>query len=83
MTDTQQTERLDPKVDYTVVYTLTLTVKRAAVPADPDEDTSADVVPEMVEPKAFRQLEREVLHCLNKLDGDCDVEVIDYTTEEE
>jgi hypothetical protein len=53
------------------------------MPYDRELATSADVVPEMVDPKAFRQLEREVLKCLTKLDGDCDVEVIDYTTEEE
>ncbi len=52
----------------TLTYTLSLTVTRSAG----DEDEAVW----MREPKAQRELEREVLRALKKLDGDCDVEVM-------
>lgn len=59
----------------TIEYTLTLTVKRAIRP-DTDE-TVNETASWMASAEAKRELEREVLKALRKLDGDCDVEVID------
>ena len=60
----------------TIEYTLTLTVTRAIVPYD-TEDTIENTADWMQSAEAKRELEREVLKALRKLDGDCDVEVID------
>lgn len=58
-----------------IVYTLSLTVTRAVEPYDFDT-TSADMAAWMLSAEAKRELEREVLHALRKLDGDCDIEVM-------
>lgn len=55
-----------------VEYEIRLIVTRAV---DADEDSTC--------PAAKRQLEREVLLCLRKLDGDCDCEVMDAVLREE
>lgn len=61
--------------DLTVTYTVSVTITR---PARPDaDDTLTDVVAWMVSPIAKRELEREVLRALKKLDGDCDAEVLE------
>ncbi len=65
--ETEQTQQ-------TVTYTLSLTVTRP-VRADNDKDTAA-AAEWMVSAAAKRELEREVLKTLRKLDGDCDVEVM-------
>ncbi len=61
--------------EQTVTYTLSLTVTRP-VRADNDEDTSA-AAEWMLSGDARRELEREVLRTLRKLDGDCDIEVME------
>ena len=64
-----------------VTYTLTLTVSRA-VYADYNETEDASAA-WMVGKDAKRELEREVIKTLHRLDGDCDCEVMDATIEEE
>lgn len=67
----------------TVTYTLTLTVTRP-VGSWKGNDTAeelADCAVWMQNAKAKRELEREVLRALRKLDGDCDCEVIETTVQ--
>lgn len=59
-----------------IVYTLNLTVTRPVYLHD-TEGKLKDVAEWMESKKALRELEREVLQALKKLDGDCDVEVMD------
>ncbi len=67
-----------------VEYTISLTIKRALDPRDLDEAfTIEEHAAAMRESKAKRELEREVLHALRKLDGDCDAEVMETRTFEE
>lgn len=68
--------------DMVVIYTLNLTVKRAVYVGD-TEDTPEDVALGMTSFRAKRDLEKEVLLTLRRLDGDCDVEVMDADIEEE
>ncbi len=66
-----------------VEYTLSVTIKRA-INGDYDPDfTVEEHAQAMREPKANRELEREVLKALRKLDGDCDAEVMETRTFEE
>lgn len=61
-----------------ITYTLTLTVTRPVRSYFYDDvQTPAAVAAEMVSAAAKRELEKEVLQALRKLDGDCDVEVMD------
>lgn len=56
-------------------YTLSVTIVRAI---DPD-DTAADYL----QPEVKRELERELMKVLRRLDGDCDVECMNaHITEE-
>lgn len=63
--------------DELVVYTLTLTISR---PIRRDEWDSAypesEHLESYVDANAQRELEKEVLQALRRLDGDCDVEVM-------
>ncbi len=59
-----------------VEYTLSLTVK-VPVRLYDDDATVASVAEWMMSAQAKRELEREVLQYLRKLDGDCDIEVMD------
>ncbi len=61
----QLQEEIDAR---TITYTLSLTITRSA--GDADEAVW------MRGSDAQRELEREVLRALKKLDGDCDVEVM-------
>jgi hypothetical protein len=65
-----------------ITYTLSLTVIRPIV-EDDAEPGSTWTEQWMKSPKASRELEREVLHCLRRLDGDCDIEVMTAETTEE
>lgn len=70
-------------MDNTVRYEITLYVTR---PVEYDRDTPLeDQVAWRVSIDAKRELEREVLQCLRRLDGDCDCEVtsVDVTIENE
>lgn len=62
-----------------VVYTVSVTVTRPVRLYD-TEDTLADTAAWMVSREAKRELEREVLKALLKLDGDCDAEVLEVET---
>jgi len=61
----------------TVRYTLSLTIDRPIRWEDCDTDgySMAEILDEFVGKKALREVEREVLQALKKLDGDCDCEV--------
>lgn len=59
-----------------LTYTLTLTITRA-VRGECYDDIPHDVAVWMKTREAKRQLEKDVLQALKKLDGDCDVEVMD------
>lgn len=61
--------------DSIVRYTITLTIERP-VRYDYDEPLSEQEA-WMVSRDAKRELEREVLRAMRKLDGDCDCEVMD------
>jgi hypothetical protein len=61
-----------------VTYTLTLTVKRPVRIYD-TEFTIEETAAWMVSAEAKRELEREVLKTLRKLDGDCDCEVMEVS----
>ena len=66
-------EIIEPET--TVEYTVTVTVTR---PVRYDREAPmAEQEAWSVSADAKRELEREVLHALRKLDGDCDCEVID------
>jgi hypothetical protein len=58
-------------VDQSVTYTLSLTVTRPVWKSD--EDAAVWMVGSL----AKRELEREVLAALRRLDGDCDIEVME------
>jgi hypothetical protein len=63
-------------IDRLIVYTLSVTVTRPVRPYD-TETTVEDTAAWMLEREAKRELEREVLKALRKLDGDCDCEVLE------
>jgi len=63
--------------DQTITYTISLTVKRAI---RTEEDCTAEG---MASREAQRDLEKEVLKCLRRLDGDCDCEVMETNVEDE
>ncbi len=65
-----------------VEYTVSVTVKRAVKPADFDQSVE-ECAAWMRGFAASRELEREVLRALKKLDGDCDAEVMETRTFEE
>lgn len=68
---------MDTKTDTAVVYELRVVVTRAV---RPDNDSTVDETEGwMVSREARRELEREVLQALRKLDGDCDCEVLSIT----
>lgn len=75
MTHSARHER-DAAPEQEVVYILSVTVTRPIRLYD-TEDMLADTAAWMVSREAKRELEREVLRALRKLDGDCDVEVLD------
>ncbi len=56
-------------------YTITLTLDRAIRP-DCWDDDPADLIPSFTDATARRELEREVLRAMKKLDGDADCEVM-------
>lgn len=62
--------------EQTISYTLTVTVLRPVRIYD-TEDTLENVADWMMTSTASRELEKEVLHALRAVDGDCDVEVVD------
>lgn len=59
-----------------ITYTLSLTVTRP-VRANDYDDTTADVAEWMRGKDALRELEKEILQALRKIDGDCDCEVME------
>ncbi len=59
-----------------ITYTLSLTVTRPVRSWDRDV-TTQEAAEWMVGKDAKRELEKEVLQALRKLDGDCDVEVME------
>lgn len=65
--------------EQTITYTISLTITRPVRTYDNDStaDDAAAVAVWMVGPDAQRELEREVLQALKKLDGDCDCEVME------
>lgn len=65
-----------------VEYTISLTVKRAIGGWTTDETAEdlANAAEWMTGRDAKRELEREVLLALRKLDGDCDCEVMETVT---
>lgn len=58
-----------------IVYTLSLYVTRN-VDAQTFDSTPEQTAEWMISAEAKRELEREVLQALRKLDGDCDIEVM-------
>jgi hypothetical protein len=62
-----------------ITYTLSVTVTRPVRMYDED-DTVESVKAWMESRDAQRELEREVLRALARLDGDCDVEVMETKT---
>ena len=69
-------------INMTITYTLSLTITRNTLGCDPSF-TDAEHIEWMAGPVAKRELEREVLQALKKLDGDCDCEVMETETKEE
>lgn len=63
--------------DLAMTYTLSLTVTRPIRLYD-HEGTIEDVADWMAGRTAKRELEKEVLQALRKLDGDCDCEVLEH-----
>lgn len=63
-----------------IAYTLSVTVRRPVRCTDHD-DTTQSVAEWMVGKDAIREMEREVLQALKKLDADCDVEVMETARE--
>lgn len=59
-----------------ITYTLNLTITRPVRLYD-NESTLQETAEWMESKPALRELEKEVLQALKKLDGDCDVEVMD------
>lgn len=59
-----------------ITYVLSLTITRAVGPETETDVTIADMARWMAGSEAKRELEREVLKTLRRLDGDCDVEVM-------
>ncbi len=72
MTDTQTV----------VEYTVSITVKRPVRPLDIDQSVEA-AAQWLTGMSAKRELEREIIRALRKLDGDCDAEVLETRTFEE
>lgn len=66
----------------TITYTLSLTITRSTLVCDPSF-TEAEHLEAMAGPAQKRELEREVLRALKKLDGDCDCEVMETETKDE
>ena len=66
----------------TITYTISLTITRGTVGCDPSY-TEDEHIEAMASPTQKRDLEREVLRALKKLDGDCDCEVMDTEIKEE
>ena len=62
-----------------IIYTLTVTITRP-VRIDNHDDTLQETADWMLSPVAKRELEREVLKALTRLDGDCDCEVMTTST---
>lgn len=60
----------------TVTYTVSVTVTRPVRLFNYD-DTLQETADWMVSREAKRELEREILQALRKLDGDCDCEVME------
>ena len=58
-----------------ITYTLSVTVTRP-VRLFNNDDTLQETADWMVSREATRELEKEVLQALRKIDGDCDVEVM-------
>jgi hypothetical protein len=66
--------------DMDIKYDLTVSITRPIRPEELDPSFAlSEHVTEMASPRAYRELEREVIQALRKLDGDCDAEVIDST----
>jgi hypothetical protein len=63
-----------------ILYTLSVTITRPVRLYDHD-DTLQQTADWMVSHTAKRELEREVLRVLRKLDGDCDCEVMSMSTQ--
>ena len=76
------TQRHEAAADLTAVeYVLTLTVKR---PVRYDNDETLDEMAAWrLSDTAKRELEREVLNALRKIEGDCDVEVMEVSRKAE
>lgn len=62
-----------------ITYTLSVTVTRPVRPDDHD-GTPEEAAEWMASREAKRELEREVLRALKKIDGDCDVEVMEHAS---
>lgn len=62
----------------TITYTLSLTVTRAVGDGSEPLETLKDIALEMASAGEKRELEREVLLMLRRLDGDCDIEVMSH-----
>ncbi len=62
-----------------ITYTLSLTVTRSVRSWQHDDTPQelAECADWMVSAEAKRELEKEVLQALRKIDGDCDIEVMD------
>lgn len=66
----------------TITYTLSVTITRNTIGCDPDF-TEDEHLEAMTSLKQKRDLEREVLQALKKLDGDCDCEVMETEIKDE
>ena len=70
--------------DQIITYTLNLPIKRAIRREEWDAAyPEAEHLASYHDAKAFRELEREVIQCLRRLDGDCDVEVMEHAISDE
>lgn len=65
-----------------ITYTVNVTVTRP-IAYDNEDATAAEQLEWRCGSEAKRELEREVIQALRKLDGDCDVEVIYHAISEE
>ena len=63
-----------------ILYTLNLTITRPVCLYNTD-DTLQETADWMLSAEAKREIEKEVLQALRKLDGDCDVEVMSTSTD--
>ncbi len=69
----------NPKIDpteQTITYTVSVTITRPVRLFNTD-DTIEDTAAWMISREAERELEKEILKALRKLDGDCDCEVLE------